>query len=1316
MNRLIPLSALIALCTLARAEIPELADTPVSTRPAGPPDTRRDPFPADARALMADLELSYAQHPRWRSHVQLDRPLYRPGDTVQLRAWTLDHRFGSTTAGAAVQLVDPRGVVVSTTYASGPGALQLPADAAGGTWTVRLTSPDGTTVDRTFAVANFQAPRVEKTLEFARDGYGPGDEVSATIRVERATGEPVADADLALRVRIAGQAQPDMTLHTDGSGVAPIRFTLPADLGSPDVLVTVSVDDGGVTESITRSVPVVLDKVGLAFFPEGGDWVAGLPARLYFEGTDAHGAPADLRGTIRDDRGATVGSFDASVDGRGVVELTPEAGRRYSAHVPRSSGVDAVFALPEVRRRGCVLRHHDDLEGVQQAVRVGVTCTESRQLVVVAAQHEQVLDRAAFSVAAGVQKTVHLRSGDPALSGAQGVARVTVFDRDLQPMAERLVFRNKSRALAVSVTPDRQGYAPGDSVTLSVETRDPDGRPVPAELALAVVDDAVMSFADDDQHDLRAAVLLQADLPEPIRDVAPLFEPDNADGALGLDLALGTRGWRRFDWDSVRGLTAQWEEQQREANRWDRQMLVPMGYADADAAAQRGARDESLRGPPPPARPSAAPAPAPAKAPSRVFAPPPAGAPVDAPAQDEDVKDVELRDDFRDTVAWLPSLRTDASGAATTTFQLSDAVTGFRVVAEGVGGGAVGRGEATLSSTLPFAVDVRVPQALSTGDQLWLPITLEDRRAGSPVQLGVEASLLTVGDWPRALDLGAGERRTVYARLTVPPGRGTAEVRVAAIAGDRRDGVEHHIPIQPRGFPLQRTFSGVVEGVVSHAVSIGAPIEGSVTGRLTVFPSSVAELTEGIEQMVRTPGGCFEQTSSTNYPNVVILDLLDRSGRGDAVKDREAVLRAGYDRLAGYQVSSGGFETFGSGPGKEALSAFGLLEFTDMAKVFPVGERLLRDNVAYLYQQRDGKGGYAITGASAHGYGTAPPEVLDAYITYALVETGHTDLPEEIAAQSAMAQRSRDPYRLALATMTLLATRPAEGKAAAARLASLQASDGSFPGSETSITRSENQNLLVEATALSTLALLRAGDRAAASRAVRWFHQNQSGAGVWGATQGNALALKAIAAASEAEAAAAGTSRVEVTVDGAVVASTEVDLGGHDPVSLELPLGPGDHTIRVRMDRGSIPYALDVGWSSESPASDPDRRVELTTHLDDDALTLGDTARLTATLRNATREVVPDPIARIGLPAGLEPAAWQLEQLKDRGEIAFFETRPREVTLYWQGLGVGEVHEIALDLVATVPGTFTGPASAAYPYYDDQAKAWAPGLPVSITP
>jgi hypothetical protein len=45
----------------------------------------------------------------------------------------------------------------------------------------------------------------------------------------------------------------------------------------------------------------------------------------------------------------------------------------------------------------------------------------------------------------------------------------------------------------------------------------------------------------------------------------------------------------------------------------------------------------------------------------------------------------------------------------------------------------------------------------------------------------------------------------------------------------------------------------------------------------------------------------------------------------------------------------------------------------------------------------------------------------------------------------------------------------------------------------------------------------------------------------------------------------------------------------------------------------------------------------------------------------------------------------------------------------------GEVKKLAIDLVASVPGTYTGPASSAYLYYNDTDKSWVAPLQIRIT-
>jgi hypothetical protein len=45
------------------------------------------------------------------------------------------------------------------------------------------------------------------------------------------------------------------------------------------------------------------------------------------------------------------------------------------------------------------------------------------------------------------------------------------------------------------------------------------------------------------------------------------------------------------------------------------------------------------------------------------------------------------------------------------------------------------------------------------------------------------------------------------------------------------------------------------------------------------------------------------------------------------------MLKGGYEKLIGFETSSLGYEWFGTAPGHEALSAYGIAQFNDMKKV-----------------------------------------------------------------------------------------------------------------------------------------------------------------------------------------------------------------------------------------------------------------------------------------------------------------------------------------------------------------------------------------------
>ena len=107
--------------------------------------------------------------------------------------------------------------------------------------------------------------------------------------------------------------------------------------------------------------------------------------------------------------------------------------------------------------------------------------------------------------------------------------------------------------------------------------------------------------------------------------------------------------------------------------------------------------------------------------------------------------------------------------------------------------------------------------------------------------------------------------------------------------------------------------------------------------------------------------------------------------------------------------------------------------------------------------------------------------------------------------------------------------------------------------------------------------------------------------------------------------------------------------------------------------------------------------------------------RVKVDVENVTAKGIPMVIARVGIPGGLTFQTWQLDELKSKGLVDFYETREREVIVYFRSMGPQAHKRFDLDLLASVPGSYTAPASQAYLYYTDEHRRFAEPLHVDVT-
>jgi len=686
-----------------------------------------------------------------------------------------------------------------------------------------------------------------------------------------------------------------------------------------------------------------------------------------------------------------------------------------------------------------------------------------------------------------------------------------------------------------------------------------------------------------------------------------------------------------------------------------------------------------------------------------------------------------VRTDFAETLFWTPLRIADEKGRVELSFELSDSLTTFRVHADAHGSGRIGSGEAELISRIPFSVEPKLPLEVNAGDRIDLPVAVvNDTDAVLPVELSVEhGELVTLGGDPvRRLELGAAGRTRAYYVLNVTGEKGDAEITLRGLAGNLADAVRRPLSIVPPGFPRELSYSGQLEEDTQVVVELPEFwVEGSLEVTLGAYPSTLAELQQGMDSILREPHGCFEQASTSNYPNVLSLQYMQEHDVADPAVTRRAkdLLKKGYVKLTGYECPKKGYEWFGGDPGHEALTAYGLMEFRDMAEVYEVDPEMIRRTAEWLLARRDGKGGFQRNPRALDSFGGAPDPVTNAYITWALSESGQEGIAKEVEHVVSLGEDSDDPYVIALAAASAQNNGETDAaKKLLGKLADLQADDGHLEGTQGSITRSGGQSLKVETTALALLAWLKVPQFSPqAKKAVEWLIAARGGSGGFGSTQATILALKALIENSKASRKTTAAGTLVVKRDDLEIGRHEFGAGQTETIvvdGLEANLEPGRNELAITLSGDNqMPYALDVRFRTRKPESDESCPVRLSTELAQKKVKAGETVALTAELENTSDEGQPMTVALFGLPAGLEPRPDQLDELKEKGTIDYYETRPREVVCYWRSLAPEKKVELKLDLVAAVPGRYTGPASRAYLYYTSEQKQWADPLEVEIT-
>ena len=615
-------------------------------------------------------------------------------------------------------------------------------------------------------------------------------------------------------------------------------------------------------------------------------------------------------------------------------------------------------------------------------------------------------------------------------------------------------------------------------------------------------------------------------------------------------------------------------------------------------------------------------------------------------------------------------------------------------------------------------MSVKIPANLIEGDLVNLPISVSnhtDEKVTGNFTITYPAGFELTEDLPSKIEMKPHEQRTIFVPFRIKNNaKKRGFLKVLFKAKGLQDAFIQEVKTSPRGFPVSEVFSGN-ELEKTFDFKIINPVSGSIQAEFAAHPSPVSDLISGLDRMLRQPNGCFEQTSSSNYPNLLAINYLRESGENqpEIEKRGKDFLKKGYNRLKTFEVKGGGFDWYGRAPAHEGLTAYGLMQFQDMKGVHEVEQGLINRTAEWLLSRRDGKGGWKKKQRGAHRW-LMSDEISDGYIVWALSEAGYgKKIKKEVEKSLNDALFSDDAYLLALMANTMLNSNDKRSKDLIKRLSEFQAEDGSWTGKTTSIVGSRGKNLIVETTGLAALALMKNGDRSLAlEKAIAYLAGAKSQYG-FGSTQATVLAMKALVkyAIFRKQMAEDGTLALYLNED--KIAEEKYKAGQTKPLifnNLEKHLRIGGQNLKVKFSRTktALPYEFSLKYSTVQPLNATDCRVNLTTELRKTKVDQGENIRLDISLKNITSEGLPNTIAVVGIPAGMSTQPKQLKKLSKEKIFDFYEILPTGyIAFHFRGMAPNEIKNIPIELKADLPGEFESPASVAYLYYENDLQFWS---------
>ena len=687
-------------------------------------------------------------------------------------------------------------------------------------------------------------------------------------------------------------------------------------------------------------------------------------------------------------------------------------------------------------------------------------------------------------------------------------------------------------------------------------------------------------------------------------------------------------------------------------------------------------------------------------------------------------KESEIRNVFLESMCFIPELIT-SEGKAEINLKLSDNITTWTI--QTVGNTLDGRVNYSKIDNVKvfkeFFVDFELPKNLIESDKVSIPVSVynyTDSNILTTLRVKEDEWFKINGESIISVNLNPKESKMVYIPIEVIK-FGDVKFRIEASGNELTDIVEKRTTILPNGYKIEKVISsGVLENdTTDDILLLDEVIPNTAKAKVKIYASNMAQTVEGMENILKMPSGCFEQISSSLYPDILTLKYLQDNGIvNEELKDKAIkYITTGYQKILTYEVpgEKGGYSLYGSSPAETVLTAYGLMELTDLKEVYNVDENVLKNMESFLYKKQNLDGSFTITGNHQGGASSYDTIALNAYITWALSESksNNSKLENAINYLKNNLDKVNDNYTLALIANCLVNVKDNEANNVIKRLvnninvnennAVITSNIQDYYGS-----RYNSQNL--QTTALTSLALSKASSNTRVNKLlINEIINKKDVLGTWYSTQATILCLKALNAMNEKSKLDNQTIKVKLNSE-----EKEIEIKDNALEIYEVTFDnlTKENKLYIDMEKGNSFYeVVEEYYIPHEKVNKSNEKIEIIVNANTE-LKVNEILNANIKLTNKNDDDLANGMVTIFIPQGFSVQEETLAKLKHNKIIEKYEMNYSQVNLYLRNFEANQTVSLDVSFRGLYPVSVTGLTVRAYDYYNPSVEGIS--MPIAI--